>query len=164
MSKLKNHKVGVLSFNMKRRLNVALCCLGDFSVLVLDEPTYNLSEEDKVIVWKYIEAIKSQSKVFFITTTIQREVEILSNRIGIISKRGELLKSGNTKEVFDNLRKKYGYKLYLRMRYNFREEIDYEYIIEKVDYYLVNAILFEKTTNHLIYILHEDTKNKIQIF
>ena len=52
-----------LSGGMKRRLSVAMACIGNPDILILDEPTTGLDPASRRQVWEVIEMVKAERSV-----------------------------------------------------------------------------------------------------
>lgn len=68
---------------MKRRLSVAISCLGNPSALFFDEPTAGMDPKQRRQVWNLIKELK-QSRTVILTTHSMEEAECLSDKIAII--------------------------------------------------------------------------------
>ena len=68
---------------MKRRLSLGISLVGNPQIVFLDEPTTGLDPENKRQIWEILSNCK-QNKCIILTTHIMEEVEVLSDRIGII--------------------------------------------------------------------------------
>jgi ABC-type multidrug transport system ATPase subunit len=72
-----------LSGGMRRRLSVAMACIGNPDILILDEPTTGLDPQSRRQVWEVIENVKSERSVI-LTTHAMEEADHLCTRIGIM--------------------------------------------------------------------------------
>ncbi len=70
-----------LSGGMRRRLSVAMACIGNPDILILDEPTTGLDPASRRQVWDVIENIKVGRSVI-LTTHAMEEADHLCTRIG----------------------------------------------------------------------------------
>ena len=52
-----------LSGGMKRRLSVAMACISNPDILILDEPTTGLDPASRRQVWEVIEMVKAERSV-----------------------------------------------------------------------------------------------------
>jgi ABC-type multidrug transport system ATPase subunit len=68
---------------MKRRLSIAIACLGNSKVIFLDEPTTGLDPITRSEIWKLIQEIR-KGKSIILTTHYMEEAEALSDRIAIL--------------------------------------------------------------------------------
>lgn len=72
-----------LSGGMKRRLSLGISIVGNPQIVFLDEPTTGLDPENKRQIWEILSNCK-ENKCIILTTHLMEEVEVLSDRIGII--------------------------------------------------------------------------------
>ena len=70
-----------LSGGMRRRLSVAMSCIGNPDILILDEPTTGLDPASRRQVWEVIERVKDGRSVI-LTTHAMEEADHLCTRIG----------------------------------------------------------------------------------
>ncbi|KAL8225641.1 hypothetical protein R6Q57_018198 [Mikania cordata] len=82
------------SGGMKRRLSVAIALIGEPKLVVLDEPTTGMDPITRRHVWDIIENAK-KGRAIILTTHSMEEADILSDRIGIMTK-GKLRCIGNS--------------------------------------------------------------------
>lgn len=68
---------------MKRRLSVAIACLGNPRVLILDEPTTGLDPISRRRVWTLIEDMKP-GRVVLLTTHNLADANSLADKVGTI--------------------------------------------------------------------------------
>lgn len=68
---------------MKRRLSLGISVVGNPQIVFLDEPTTGLDPENKRQIWEILSNCK-ENKCIILTTHLMEEVEVLSDRIGII--------------------------------------------------------------------------------
>lgn len=68
---------------MKRRLSLGISLVGNPQIVFLDEPTTGLDPENKRQIWEILSNCK-ENKCIILTTHLMEEVEVLSDRIGII--------------------------------------------------------------------------------
>jgi ABC-type multidrug transport system ATPase subunit len=73
-----------LSGGMRRRLSVAMACIGSPDILILDEPTTGLDPASRRQVWEVIERVKIGKSVI-LTTHAMEEADHLCTRIGIMN-------------------------------------------------------------------------------
>ncbi|XP_065901246.1 ABC transporter A family member 9-like isoform X2 [Dysidea avara] len=79
-----NKKSKQLSGGMRRRLSVAMACVGSPDILILDEPTTGLDPAARRQVWEVINNVK-QNKCVILTTHAMEEADHLCTRIGIMN-------------------------------------------------------------------------------
>jgi len=147
---------------MKRRLSLGISLVGNPQIVFLDEPTTGLDPENKRQIWEILSNCK-QNKCIILTTHIMEEVEVLSDRIGIIV-HGALKCLGTQHK----LKKEYGkgFKLVLNftngtidvikeLNWKLSEEEFIEERSQKVQKFLKNlfsgAIIEENYKNSLIF-------------
>lgn len=94
----RNKKIGSFSGGMKRRINIAAALLHDPEVLFMDEPTVGIDPQSRLFIYKIFEKLHQQGKTIFYTSHNMEEVELLSDRIGIID-HGELIAEGSLEEL-----------------------------------------------------------------
>ncbi|KAJ0615074.1 putative ABC-type sulfate transporter [Helianthus annuus] len=82
------------SGGMKRRLSVAIALIGEPKLVILDEPTTGMDPITRRHVWDIIENAK-KGRAIILTTHSMEEADILSDRIGIMTK-GRLRCIGNS--------------------------------------------------------------------
>ncbi|KAL0246525.1 hypothetical protein GEMRC1_007737 [Eukaryota sp. GEM-RC1] len=82
-------KADALSGGYKRRLQLAIACLGQPDLLLLDEPSSAMSPEARRTLWSLIEAEKRRGCAILLTTHSMGEAEKVSDRIAIMG-RGSL--------------------------------------------------------------------------
>eukprot|EP00761_Pharyngomonas_kirbyi_P010427 gb/GECH01010447.1/.p1 GENE.gb/GECH01010447.1/~~gb/GECH01010447.1/.p1 ORF type:complete len:901 (+),score=161.28 gb/GECH01010447.1/:1-2703(+) len=97
-----NKTAGTYSGGMKRRLSVAISCIGNPNMILLDEPTTGMDPHSKRQVWELIHNMKG-SRVILLTTHSMEEADALSDRIAIMA-HGELRCVGDSL----HLKHKYG--------------------------------------------------------
>lgn len=92
-----NKKAKRLSGGMQRRLSIAMALISDPQILFLDEPTLGLDVLARRELWASIKALKGKVTII-LTTHYMDEVEMLSDRVGIMSK-GKLTAMGTVAEL-----------------------------------------------------------------
>ena len=80
---VKKGRVGSFSGGMKRRLSVAIACIGDPQVVFMDEPTTGMDPVSRLSVWKLIQELR-QNRIVILTTHSMEEADYLSDRIAVI--------------------------------------------------------------------------------
>lgn len=83
-----------LSGGWQRRLSIAIALISSPKVLFLDEPTLGLDVLARRELWDIIRTLKGKLTIV-LTSHYLEEIEILCDRVGIISK-GKLIFSGTT--------------------------------------------------------------------
>ncbi|KAL0486051.1 hypothetical protein AKO1_012256 [Acrasis kona] len=85
--KLHKHRHQVASDysgGMKRRLSVAMCLLGDPSIMFLDEPTSGMDPVGKRLMWNLIREIR-QDRVVVLSTHSMEEADSVGDKIAIMA-------------------------------------------------------------------------------
>ncbi|RLN57229.1 hypothetical protein BBJ28_00025928, partial [Nothophytophthora sp. Chile5] len=85
---------GALSGGMKRKLSVAICLLGDSSLVFLDEPTSGMDPYSRRSTWEILLNNRA-NRVMVLTTHFMDEADILGDRIAIMSE-GQLRCCGSS--------------------------------------------------------------------
>ncbi|CAM2914299.1 ATP-binding cassette domain-containing protein [Paenibacillus sediminis] len=94
LSSVQHEKVGHYSLGMKQRLGLASAILSKPELLILDEPTNGLDIEGMVQIREIIMRLAREEKItFFISSHLIYEMELMCNRIGILSD-GKILTEG----------------------------------------------------------------------
>ena len=86
--------VGELSGGTKRRLSLAICLIGDISVVLMDEPTTGLDPKLRRQFWNIIKELQV-GKTFLISTHLMEEAEALCSKVGVL-KGGKLMAIGTS--------------------------------------------------------------------
>ncbi|MDO5716507.1 MAG: ATP-binding cassette domain-containing protein [Tissierellia bacterium] len=99
----KNKKTGKYSMGMKQRLGLALACMGDPEILVLDEPINGIDPEGIVEIRNlFLDLAKKKGKTILISSHILSELENVCDRFCILNE-GKLVEEVdakvNTKKV-----------------------------------------------------------------
>ena len=76
--------VNELSGGMVQKLGLAVACLPDAPVLLLDEPTVSLDPRGVIAFRKFLRGLKSKGKTIIFASHLLSDVEELADRIGII--------------------------------------------------------------------------------
>ncbi|RLN46846.1 hypothetical protein BBO99_00008704 [Phytophthora kernoviae] len=87
-------KAQELSGGMKRKLSVAICLLGDSSLVFLDEPTSGMDPYSRRSTWEIL-LNNRNDRVMVLTTHFMDEADILGDRIAIMAE-GELRCCGSS--------------------------------------------------------------------
>lgn len=108
-----NQQVSTLSGGEKQKLSVLLAILNDPRLVFLDELTTGLDVVARREIWNYLLALKGEGKSIVLTSHYMDEVEVLCDRILILSAGKELI-SGTVAEVvaktpYDTLEKAFLY-------------------------------------------------------
>ena len=79
-----------LSGGNKRKLQVAICILGNPPIILLDEPSAGMDPEARRFMWSVIEKISQKDKksAVILTTHSMDEAEALCTKMGIMVRGG----------------------------------------------------------------------------
>lgn len=91
-------KIGKYSRGMVQRLGLAQALLAEPQLLVLDEPTSGLDPVGRKDVRETLMALRGQGKTVFLSSHLLSEVELICDRVIIIS-RGRVVKTGRMHEL-----------------------------------------------------------------
>lgn len=83
LSDVKKARTKTFSGGMKRRLTVAISCIGDPRIVFMDEPTTGMDPVSRRQVWDLIQKLKS-SRYVILTTHAMEEADVLGDRIAVI--------------------------------------------------------------------------------
>ena len=93
-----NRQVRTYSKGMVQRLGIATALIHDPQVLIFDEPMSGLDPVGRKLVANLMLAMRDRGKVVFFSTHILHDVEVICDRIGIITE-GELRFCGTLPDV-----------------------------------------------------------------
>lgn len=79
-----NRPVGEFSGGMIQRLGLAVACLPDAPILILDEPTVSLDPEGAIQFREFLGSLKQQGKTILFSSHMLGDVERLADRVGIL--------------------------------------------------------------------------------
>ena len=79
-----NQSISKFSGGMVQRLGLAVACLPDAPVLVLDEPTISLDPEAAIQFREFLGELKSAGKTIVLSSHMLADAEQLADRIGIL--------------------------------------------------------------------------------
>ena len=79
-------RVRTLSGGQQRRLDLALALVGDPEVLFLDEPTTGFDPDARHQAWEMVSALRALGKTVLLTSHYMDEVQVLADRVAVISK------------------------------------------------------------------------------
>jgi ABC-2 type transport system ATP-binding protein len=109
LSKWKKTKVKSYSKGMMQRLGLAQSLINDPELIFLDEPTDGVDPIGRKEIRDILLELKSRSKTIFLNSHLLSEVELITDKVGILNK-GKLLREGTVKELTE---RKEEYKLIL---------------------------------------------------
>ena len=92
-------RVGELSGGMIQRLGLAVACLPDAPLILLDEPTVSLDPAGAIGFRKFLKNLKDEGKTIIFTSHVLTDVEELADRVAILVE-GKLV----AVETIENLR------------------------------------------------------------
>lgn len=94
-------KVQGYSHGMRQRLGIAQTLIHDPKLIILDEPTTGLDPQGIIDIRNLILQLKHErNKTILLSSHILSEIELIANRMVIISK-GKTLVQGNVRELLD---------------------------------------------------------------
>lgn len=77
-------RVSELSGGMKQKLGLALACLADAPLLLLDEPTVSLDPAGAIAFRKFLRTLKENGKTIVFTSHVLADVEMLADRVAVL--------------------------------------------------------------------------------
>ena len=107
LSQWKKTKVKNYSKGMMQRLGLAQALLNDPELIFLDEPTDGVDPIGRKEIRDILLELKTKGKTIFLNSHLLSEVELITDRVGILNK-GKLLKEGKVSELTE---KKEEYKI-----------------------------------------------------
>ena len=107
LSQWKKAKVKNYSKGMMQRLGLAQALLNDPELIFLDEPTDGVDPIGRKEIRDILLELKTKGKTIFLNSHLLSEVELITDRVGILNK-GKLLKEGKVSELTE---KKEEYKI-----------------------------------------------------
>eukprot|EP00698_Gefionella_okellyi_P014083 TRINITY_DN3887_c0_g1_i1.p1 TRINITY_DN3887_c0_g1~~TRINITY_DN3887_c0_g1_i1.p1 ORF type:complete len:832 (-),score=163.75 TRINITY_DN3887_c0_g1_i1:339-2834(-) len=131
-----NQPAGTYSGGMKRRLSVAVACIGDPKIIYMDEPTTGLDPVSRNEVWDVVQKVKT-GKVIILTTHNMEEADVLADRVAVLS-AGRLKCVGNPL----HLKQKFGrgYRITVVV-----DEAEVEHMLTTVHQYAPSAAIESST-------------------
>lgn len=91
-------KVSTYSLGMRQRLGIAQALLGRPRLLILDEPTNGLDPKGIKELREFIRQLASEGLAVFVSSHLLSEIQLLCDRVAIISK-GRVLAVGGVEEL-----------------------------------------------------------------
>jgi len=98
LSKWKKTKVKNYSKGMMQRLGLAQVMINDPELIFLDEPTDGVDPIGRKEIRDILIDLKKQSKTIFLNSHLLSEVELITDRVGILNK-GKLIREGSVEEL-----------------------------------------------------------------
>ena len=98
LSNWKKAKVKTYSKGMMQRLGLAQALINDPELIFLDEPTDGVDPLGRKEIRDILLELKKKSKTIFLNSHLLSEVELISDRVGILNK-GKLIREGTVKEL-----------------------------------------------------------------
>jgi Cu-processing system ATP-binding protein len=114
-----DRRVGEFSGGMVQRLGLAVACLPDVPVLVLDEPTISLDPGGAIGFREFLGSLKRQGKTIVFSSHVLADVEQLADRVAILvdgklvaiqsveALRDELMRGSRMRVVLKNPRREW---------------------------------------------------------
>ena len=160
----------MLSEEEKRIVGFALSILQGKKILILDEPTNNISLNFKRRLWDLLKSNK-KGKIILVTTNFLEEAEYLGSRIGIM-RDGNIICSGESKYLKMKFLKEINMKLIINQNiftendeetiFNKIKELDIHSEIKKISNEILINIKNKRNLSEIInYIEELKTKNLI---
>jgi ABC-2 type transport system ATP-binding protein len=88
------YKVRTYSKGMKQRLGIAQALLNEPEVIFFDEPTDGVDPIGRKHIRDLMQVLKGEGKTIFLNSHLLGEVEMVSDRVAILS-RGDLIRAGS---------------------------------------------------------------------
>ncbi len=101
LSKWKKTKVKNYSKGMMQRLGLAQAMINNPELIFLDEPTDGVDPIGRKEIRDILCELKNKGKTIFLNSHLLSEVEMITDRVGILNK-GKLLREGDVKEMTEN--------------------------------------------------------------
>jgi ABC-2 type transport system ATP-binding protein len=105
----KKAKVKTYSKGMMQRLGLAQALINDPDLIFLDEPTDGVDPLGRKEIRDILIELKNKSKTVFLNSHLLSEVELISDRVGILNK-GRLIREGTVSELTEK-KEEYIFKL-----------------------------------------------------
>ncbi|THV32118.1 ATP-binding cassette domain-containing protein [Glycomyces paridis] len=86
------------SGGMKRRLDIAMCLMGDPKIIFLDEPTTGLDPAGRRTVWSIIRRLVKGGTTIFLTTQYLEEADELADKIAVLD-GGKIVAEGTPEQL-----------------------------------------------------------------
>lgn len=143
LNQWKKTKVKAYSKGMMQRLGLAQAMINDPELIFLDEPTDGVDPIGRKEIRDILSELKNRQKTIFLNSHLLSEVELITDRVGILNK-GKLLREGTVKELTE---KKEEYKLVLDGENiglddsAFTKQTDGSYVVKVADINELNKII-----------------------
>ncbi|MBU1627851.1 ABC transporter ATP-binding protein, partial [bacterium] len=98
LTEWKETKVKAYSKGMMQRLGLAQSIINDPELIFLDEPTDGVDPIGRKEIRNILLELKARGKTIFLNSHLLSEVELITDRVGILNK-GSLLREGSVKEL-----------------------------------------------------------------
>ena len=86
------------SGGMKRRLDIAMCLMGNPRIIFLDEPTTGLDPRSRRTMWEIIRELVNSGTTIFLTTQYLEEADELADRIAVLN-GGKIVAEGTPEQL-----------------------------------------------------------------
>jgi ABC-2 type transport system ATP-binding protein len=149
LTQWKKTKIKAYSKGMMQRLGLAQALLNDPDLIFLDEPTDGVDPIGRKEIRDVLLELKSRSKTIFLNSHLLSEVELITDRVGILNK-GKLIREGTVQELTE---KKEEYKINLEgsivpdalkellQQFNFNPDQNNTYIAKVSDVNELNKLI-----------------------
>mmetsp|Transcript_26723 Transcript_26723/g.4761 ORF Transcript_26723/g.4761 Transcript_26723/m.4761 type:complete len:119 (+) Transcript_26723:479-835(+) len=114
LEKYEKYRAGSLSGGNKRKLSVAMACIGNPPVVFLDEPSAGMDPEARKNMWGVINDIKAKRTSVILTTHSMDEAEALCDKIAIMV-AGRMVCLGSSTHIKHKFGT--GYELFLKVKH-----------------------------------------------
>ena len=111
-----------LSGGQKRKLCIAIACLGKSRVIILDEPTGGVDIASRKNIWNILKKLKLEEKIIILISHSMDEVSFLADKIGIL-KKGKLICKNTYRELIDKYANYFSLIVNKRIKYEEAEKI-----------------------------------------
>jgi ABC-2 type transport system ATP-binding protein len=86
------------SGGMRRRLDLAMCLIGDPRLIFLDEPTTGLDPRSRRVMWTIVQELVDAGVTIFLTTQYLEEADQLADQVAVLD-GGRLVAQGSPGEL-----------------------------------------------------------------
>ena len=93
-----DRRLSSFSGGMRRRLDIAMCLVGDSPIIFFDEPTTGLDPKGRNDMWRTIRELVEHGTTVFLTTQYLDEADRLADQIAIL-RRGRIVAHGTPDEL-----------------------------------------------------------------